>query len=45
MTMTLFEKEALKVHKDYLNGVITEDECVTRLEEIATAIIITNEVE
>ena len=45
MTMTLFEKEALKVRKDYLRGIITEDEYVTRLDEIATAIIATSEVE
>lgn len=45
MTMTLFEKEALRIRKDYLRGIITEDEYTHMLDEIATAIIATNEVE
>lgn len=43
--MILFEKDALKVRKEYLRGILTEEEYTARLEEIATAIIISCEVE
>ena len=45
MSMILFEQDALKVRKDYLRGILTEEEYTARLEEIATAIIISCDVE
>ena len=45
MSMSLFEKEVAKVHKDYLRGILTFEEYSARLEDIATAIILSDEVE
>lgn len=45
MSMTLFEQEVNKIHKDYLRGIITYDEYTQRLDDIGTCILIVNEVD